>query len=87
MSFRNIFRRYAQSWQHHRQSHIMTMLAVVDYHELVASYHAEKKERAGHLELKEHLRRDAWTSVYQGEESRLKAHEELEALLRASKWE
>ena len=82
MRFRIIIHHF-RSWEQ-LDFHAMAVFAAVDYAWLAAIYREEKKERAGRLELSEHLRRDTFTTIREGMKTRLKAHEELDRLHRAA---
>lgn len=76
MRFRIILHHF-RSWEQ-LHFHAMGVFAAVDYAWLIANYRKEEKDRAGRVELGQHLHPDAFTTIRKRFETSLKAHDELQ---------
>ena len=76
MCFRIIYHHF-RSWEQFR-FYAVGVFAAVDYAWLWANYREWKRELAGRLELRQHLRREAFTTIRKSAETSLRAQEELE---------
>ena len=67
--------------------HAHGVFAAVVWPWALANHREEERERAGQLELRRYLRRDAFRGIREGYKARLEGHEELERLHKASRWQ